>query len=197
MKVVVDYVSQAKVPSYKLKNNNGLPLLRGFMDDISLMCRSVPAAQIALHRVREVVEWARMKLKPAKSRSAVLVRGGVMEVEPFSVDGTTIPSIQRKPVKTLGRIFDGTLNDRKAREELEVKVKDRLRLIDRSLFTGFMKLWILHHILVPKISWHLMIYEIPVSSVERLEVKISKHIRKWLGVRKMLNRSALYCKEVP
>ena len=107
------------------------------------------------------------------------------------------PSIHKKPLKTLGRIFDGTLNDRKAREELEVKVKEGLRLIDRSLFTGVMKLWILHHVLVPKISWHLMIYEIPVSWVERLEVKISKHIRKWLGVGKMLNRSALYCKEVP
>ena len=132
------------------------------MDDISLMCCSVPAAQIALHKVREVVEWARMKLKPTKLRNAVLVRGRVMDVELFSVDGAIIPSIHKKPVKTLGRIFDGTLNDRKAREELEVKAKEGLRLIDRSLFTGVMKLWMLHHVLVPKSSWHLMIYEIPV-----------------------------------
>ena len=42
-----------------------------------------------------------------------------------------------------------------------------------------------------------MIYEIPVSWIEKLELRASVYVRKWLGVRKNMSKVALYCKESP
>ena len=89
-----------------MSNGQSIELLRGFMDDVSILVKSVPLAQIALLRTKTVVEWARMKLKPSKSRSLVLQRGKCMDVQPFEVDGSVIPSLQREPLRPLGRVYD-------------------------------------------------------------------------------------------
>ena len=99
-----------------MSNGNRIELLRGFMDDVSILTKSVPLAKKALTRTEVAVEWARMKLKPGKSRSLVMQKGRSMNVEPFvvgaeSVDGElvggeVIPTLQRKPLRTLGRIYD-------------------------------------------------------------------------------------------
>ncbi len=58
-----------EVKRYKVANGNSIELLRGFMDDVSILTSSVAMAKIALRRTEVVVAWARMKLKPVKSRS--------------------------------------------------------------------------------------------------------------------------------
>ena len=52
-----------------------MPVLRAFKDDVSLMTRSATASKIALERTVIVLKWARMKLKPQKSRSLVIRKG--------------------------------------------------------------------------------------------------------------------------
>ena len=42
-----------------------------------------------------------------------------------------------------------------------------------------------------------MIYEIPLTTVRRLEQRISKYIRKWLGFHKSISSLALYSKSSP
>ena len=42
------------------------------------------------------------------------------------------------------------------------------------------KLWILQHLLIRKIRWPLLIYEITISLAFKLEQKVSIFIRKWL-----------------
>ena len=42
-----------------------------------------------------------------------------MDVQPFKVRNVEIPSIQVKPVKSLGRTIDATLSDKVRKEELE------------------------------------------------------------------------------
>ncbi|KAF7645521.1 hypothetical protein LDENG_00202680, partial [Lucifuga dentata] len=49
-----------------------------------------------------------MIFKPAKSRSLVLRKGRVEDKYRFHLDGVLIPSVSEKPVKSLGKIFDGT-----------------------------------------------------------------------------------------
>ena len=44
-----------------------IELLRGFMDDVSILTNSVESANVALKRTEKAISWARMKLKPAKS----------------------------------------------------------------------------------------------------------------------------------
>ena len=124
--VVIEYVTMGKLPRYQITNGPYLPSIRGFMDDLALAAKSVPAAKMILDRVTRAVEWARMKQKASKSRSLVMVKGRSMNVEPFEVEDTPIPSVQRKCVKSLGRVFDETVTDKRAKEQLQKKVKEKL-----------------------------------------------------------------------
>ena len=111
-----------------------------------------------------------------------------MNTTPFSVSKTSvqpevrspIPSIHSRPIKFLGCITDGSISDRNSSVELKDKLLERSSVIDRSHFTGTQKLWILQHLLIPRIQWPLLIYEIPFSLAFKLEQKVSVFIRKWL-----------------
>ena len=58
-----------------------MPVLRAFMDDVSLMTTSTPVSKIALQRTVVALKWARMELKPQKSRSLVIKGDGRSEEE--------------------------------------------------------------------------------------------------------------------
>ena len=103
-----------------------------------------------------------------------------------------IPSIHSKPVKFLGRIIDGSLSDRKSTKELQDKVLTGLKVIHKSSFKGSQKLWILQHLLIPKIQWALLIYEVPISVASSLEKRISFYIRKWLNLHPSTTALSLY-----
>ncbi|KAJ3582705.1 hypothetical protein NHX12_000329 [Muraenolepis orangiensis] len=87
------------------------PPIRAFMDDLTVMTESVPGCRWILKGLEELVEWARMHLKPAKSRSMVLRKGKVVDKFRFNIADTAIPSISEKPVKSLGKVFDSSLRD--------------------------------------------------------------------------------------
>ena len=98
--VLLEYVDNGGVARFKLSNGNSIELLRGFMDDVSIMTGSVAGAEVALKRTEEVVKWARMKLKPSKSRSLIVHKGRSMDIEPFYVGSEVIPALQRKKLRT-------------------------------------------------------------------------------------------------
>ena len=175
---------QARVPKFTT-NNTTLPLLRSFMDDQSLMSAKLSEAQTLLSQYITALTWAGLEFRADKSRSIVIVKGRSMNATPFSVSKASvqpevpspIPSIHSKPIKFLGRIIDGSISDRNSSAELKDKLLAGLSVIDRSHFTGTQKLWILH-LLIPRIQWPLVIYEIPISLAFKLEQKVSVFIRK-------------------
>ncbi|KAJ3593282.1 hypothetical protein NHX12_005617 [Muraenolepis orangiensis] len=81
------------------------PPIRAFMDDLTVMTESVPGCRWILMGLEELVEWARMRFKPAKSRSMVLRKGKVVDKFRFNIADTAIPSISEKPVKSLGKVY--------------------------------------------------------------------------------------------
>ena len=195
--VLLEYVDNGGVARFKLSNGNSIELLRGFMDDVSIMTGSVAGAEVALKRTEEVVKWARMKLKPSKSRSLIVHKGRSMDIEPFYVGSEVIPALQRKKLRTLGRVYDSSISDRRCKGELKVKVAGGCKMLNKSHARGYMKLWALHHIFLPQVRWDLMIYEIPVSFVEKVGWTISKYIRRWLGISKNFTGVGLYSQNSP
>ena len=109
------------------------------MDDVSLMTRSTTASKIALERTVIALKWARMKLKPQKSRSLVIRGGRSIDEQPFTVGEEIIPSIQKEPLKTLGRIYNSSATDKGASEDLKKKITDLVQKLDKSLLSGIMK----------------------------------------------------------
>ncbi|RUS85859.1 hypothetical protein EGW08_006411 [Elysia chlorotica] len=56
------------------------------------------------------------------------------------------------------------------------------------------KVWGLQFMLIPKLLWPLMVYEICSTTVEAIEAKINKFTRRWLGVPPGLTDVAMYCR---
>ena len=195
--IFLEVVNQLRVAKYRLENGNYLPVLRGFMDDLSAMTVGVKDGDKILAALEKVLAWARMKAKASKSRSCVVKAGRCMDVSPFAICGDPIPSIQKNPVKSLGRVIDGTLTDRKSRKELFLKVKEGLKTIDKCYLSGIQKLFTYQNLFLPRIGWPLMIYEIPFSWVENVEKKVNVFLRKWLGVNRSISNVALFCKDSP
>ena len=194
--VILEYVEAESFERYSI-DGKPVELLRGFMDDVSIVTTSIPQTKKVLQRTDRALKWARMRLKPAKSRSLVIIDGRSTRLEPFSVDGSVIPGLHNKPLRTLGRVFNFSLTDREEVNAIQEKFVGGLKKIDKSPFTGFMKAWALVHILIPQVQWDIMIYSISLKIVEELERKQSVLIRKWLGLAKHLTNVALFSKDVP
>ena len=109
----------------------------------------------------------------------------------------TIPSIADNPVKFFGRTFSDALSDRYGADTLSSALTKGLDLTSNSGHRAVQKLWILQHLLVPRLRWPLLIYEIPISMVTKLEQKISCCIRKWLRLHNTTTNISLYSSSSP
>lgn len=145
------------------------------MDDLTVTTSSVPGSR-----------WI---LQGLESRSLVLKKGKVVDKFRFKISETTIPTLSEKPVKSLGKVFDCNLKDKVAREPVVIKESGLPRL---SGLPGHFKVWIYQHAILPMVLWPLLPYDVPKSTVDALEKKISSYLRRWLGVPRSMSSAALY-----
>lgn len=122
----------------------------------------------------------------------VLKKGKVTDRYRFSLDGITIPSITEQPVKSLGELFDSSLKDTASIQRTSKELGGWLRCVDRSGLPGRFKAWIYQHSILPRILWPLLVYAVPMTTVEAMERKISSYLRRWLGLPRSLSSAALY-----
>merc|ERR1712237_52979 len=95
-------------------------------------------------------------------------------------------------VKSLGRWYEDSLKDTNRVKEIRDTLESGWKAIDRRPLAGKHKIWCLQHMLITKLLWPLLIYEISLTTVEALEAKINRFTRKWLGVPPCLTDVALY-----
>lgn len=62
-------------PGHWINRHQLLPPLQSYMDDITCLLQTAPCMSRLLRRLNELISWARMKLKPGKSRSLSLRNG--------------------------------------------------------------------------------------------------------------------------
>ena len=142
-------------------------------------------------RLDELITWSRMRFKAKKSRSLTFIKGRQKQVK-FTIAGEEMPTVKEKPVKSLGRWYSDTLSDKGRGVEVMKQAEDGLKTIDESKLPGKYKIWCLQFGLYPRLGWPLLVYEIALSRVEIIERKCSVFIRKWLGLPRVTNNSALY-----
>ncbi len=169
-----------------------LPPIRSFMDDLTLLNPSTEIIDEMLERLDQLMSWARIKFKPKKSRSLVLSNGKVVTDHHFKLSGDEIPTVSEQPVKSLGRLYINDLKDTSRVKELHEDLEEWLKRIDKCGLPNRFKLWCLKFGLMPRIMWRLKIYEVAISRVEAMEMKISTQIRRWLGVPRSLTNIAFY-----
>ncbi|KAK0135473.1 hypothetical protein N1851_028684 [Merluccius polli] len=81
------------------------------MDDLTITAKSVPEGRWILEDLVKLTDWARMEFKSAKSRSLVLRREHVQDRFCFKLREDIIPTVQEKPVKSLGKWYRADRND--------------------------------------------------------------------------------------
>ena len=172
-----------------------IPPLKAFMDDTTILSSSKAETCKMLDRLDELITSCRMRFKPKKSRSLSLRKGKVADTEVFNIGNQPIPTVSEEPVKSLGRWYDKSLKDTKRGDEIKQSVEKGLHSIDQCGLPGKYKVWCLQFMLIPKLLWPLLIYDICVSTVEMCEAKLNKFTRKWLGVPPGLTDVALYCRQ--
>ncbi|XP_060076611.1 uncharacterized protein LOC132556244 [Ylistrum balloti] len=149
-------------------------------------------ARWILSALEETAGWARVKFKPRKSRCVVIKKGKVTRKFKLSIQQEEIPTIVDNPIKCLGKWFDASLNDSKNIKRLQSQVEEGLRRIDKSGLPGKFKSCMYQHGLLPRLTWPLTLYEVTTTTVEILERKISKCLRRWLGVPPSFTSVGLY-----
>jgi hypothetical protein len=168
-----------------------LPPLRAYMDDITTLTTTVPCTRRLLRKLEENISWARMKIKPSKSRSISIVKGVLSDLK-FFIGDDQIPTVSEQPVKSLGRWYDASLKDKDQVQQLHKDISSSLQSIDNTQLPGKLKAWCLQFGLLPRVLWPLALYEVPISTVEKMERGVTGYLKKWLGVPRCLTTIGLY-----
>ena len=123
---------------------------KAFMDDITLLTQTVNRMKFALERFDALIEWGKMKFKAKKSRSVTFSKGKQEEII-FTIGGEAMPTVKQLPVKSLGRMYSGSLNDRHEGIVVQKQAEEGLILIDKTNLPGKFKIWCLQFPLYPRL----------------------------------------------
>ena len=134
-----------------------------------------------------------MKFKPAKSQSHVINNGKPKKMI-FKIDGNPIPTVEEKPIKCLGKWFTIDGKDTPMVQNMTEQAETWLKEVDKSGLPGSYKAWCYQHGILPRLIWPISIYDVPLTTIEKLEGKVSTFLRKWLSLPKSLSSIALYNK---
>ncbi|RXN33882.1 hypothetical protein ROHU_015321 [Labeo rohita] len=84
------------------------------------------------------------------------------------------------------------MSDKNSISNTGKQVEEWLKKIDKSGLPGKYKCWIYQHGLLPRLMWLLTVYEVLLSTVEEMERKFNKHLRRWLGIPPSFTSLGLY-----
>ena len=149
-------------------------------------------ARWVLAELDRMATWAKMIFKPKKSRCLVSQKGKTTERFKLLVQGEVIPNIQGNPIKCLGKWYDDSLTDKNSISSTEKQAEVWLNRTDKSGLPWKYKCWIYQHGLLQRLMWLLTIYEVPITSVEGMERKFNKHLRRWLEIPPSFTSVGLY-----
>ncbi|KAJ8412584.1 hypothetical protein AAFF_G00129200 [Aldrovandia affinis] len=99
------------VGEIKLQSGQRLPPLRSYMDDVTSILQTSACIIRLLKRLDELVSWARMKIKPSKSRSLSLRKGVRKDNTIFSQVESKFCCWSHSP-SSLGRQYTAELSDK-------------------------------------------------------------------------------------
>ncbi|KAL1266945.1 hypothetical protein QQF64_002620 [Cirrhinus molitorella] len=180
------------VRGVKSMSGQRLPALRSYMDDVTILLQTAACTNRLLKRLEELLSWARMKIKPSKSRCLSIRKGVRKDNIFFSVNGEVIPRLVDQPVKSLGRLYTAELTDKHMAASVNAQLTGGLKKIDETLLPGKFKLWCYQFTLWHRLLWPLKLCEITPTTVQKMDRKANNYIRKWLGLPRCQSSSALF-----
>ena len=177
---------------YHITNRHSVNLLQ-YADDMCLIANSPSSCQQLLHLVDRWLSWSGMKAKVAKCHSLAIKASVSKLVDPhLSIDGQHIP-FALGPVKFLGRSFQIPHNANKVKQDLSSCLQRMLERVDSCPLTRRQKLKMYRAGVCPRLSWPLMIEELPITWVEKkLDAIATFYVKRWAGLARSANTAILY-----
>ena len=130
-------------------------VVKAFMDDLFVGSPSLSLTQDLLNCASFALFCGRMSIKASKSKRLVIVSGKIVHDKSLYIvlvaNHQVIPSIADNLVKYFGRTISDALSDRYQANSLMLALTKRLDLISDSCQHAVQKLWILQHLLVPRL----------------------------------------------
>ena len=163
------------------------------MDDINSTTETVPQMRYLLSSTDSKLKWADLSARAKKCRSLVIIKGKVKK-KLLKIGGEAITPIQEQPIKCLGKEYNVKLNERDQIDFITRTVVADLKKIDRCKLPGRYKAWIVQHMMMPRLMWPLSIYNVPMTTVEWLQTKITAALKRWLKLPKSLSEACFYSK---
>ncbi|KAJ8394722.1 hypothetical protein AAFF_G00043220 [Aldrovandia affinis] len=117
----------------KLQSGQRLPPLKSYMDDITNILQTAACRMRLLKRLDELVSWARMKIKPSKSRSLSL-RKGVKNDNTIFVAGLFGRNILQLPLQSIS--LGSKQGKTRLVQELRESTDQLVRCADAQVRTG-------------------------------------------------------------
>ena len=169
---------------------------RAFADDLTLMSSRLDKIKKQIEVMEEFLVWSRtMKAKPSKcvSLGMKVINGTYSAFDPdIFIDGQVINYVGSTPIKFLGHWIYVDLGLNKVKQLVRDKLMSLLLVVDESGINGVSKCWIYNNMITSKLSWDLMIYNLPITFLYDLDAICTRYLKRWLGVTKTITVSVLY-----
>ncbi|KAL5264224.1 hypothetical protein ACHWQZ_G005344 [Mnemiopsis leidyi] len=197
--LLLDLLKSQKELGYKPSFSSDSTSSRAFADDLTLISPRLEKMKKLVAEMERFLMWSRkMRAKPSKciSLGMKVIDGTYKSFDPeILVGGSQIQFIGDTPIKFLGHWIYVDLGLKDTKERIEDKLMALFQAVEQSGLNGVMKCWIYNNLLTSKLSWDLMIYNLPVSFVKDLEAICTRYLKKWLGLTKSITVSVLYRKK--
>ena len=188
---LVDIRSKPEL-GYHLTNNQSISLLQ-YADDTCLIANSPSSCQHLLQFVDRWLSWSGMRAKVPKCHCLALKASSGKLVDPqLTIAGQQIP-VAPDSVKFLGKIFQVPHDSNRVRESITSHLLRMLESVNSCPLTRGQKLKLYRAGICPRLSWLLMIEDLPISWVEKkLDSLATLYLKKWAGLARPANPAVLY-----
>ncbi|CAJ1071380.1 uncharacterized protein LOC111834513 [Xyrichtys novacula] len=129
------------VRGVRAQTGQRLPAMRCYMDDVTTLLQTAACTARLLKQLEELLAWARMKIKPPKSRSLSIRKGTRNNIIVFTVASERIPLLVEAPVRSLGRMYTADLSDKNMASAVTAQLQEDLHKIDQCPLPGKFKVW--------------------------------------------------------
>ena len=129
--------------------------IHGYHHNLLKWRRNTPNARVP----RRLNDMVQNENQPKRFRS-LSVRKGKIDATTFTVANQQIPTVSQEPVKSLRRWYDSSMKDTKRELETVELTTEGLLAISRCGLQGKLKVWCLQFMLIRKLLWSLLVYEI-------------------------------------
>ena len=165
-----------------------------YTDDTCMVSSSPAGFHHLLDMVQGWLEWTHLKAKVPKCRSMVVQAStGKRVTSDLSIGGKAIPVVDDNSFKFLGKPVHFYKSNHSARDSIRQHLQQMLDAIDNTPLTRQQNLCLFRFRVCPRMSWPLLIEDLPISWLEReLQPLATTALKKWAGLARSSCTSILF-----